>query len=138
MPAGQTLARLIAEVPIPVECKVTVATVWTPVTAPVEPAVNWIEPLEALFGKDPNADPGVMLTRLKLAAEYDRIDCTVLIEAPPVSILTDTTILEPVVTVWLAGERERLVPAAAWVDFVGLMNGRVAAIMAIITNKLAR
>ena len=105
MPAEQTPARLIAEVPAPVECKVTVATVWTPVTALVEPAENWIEPLEALFGNDPNADPGVMLTRLKLAAEYVRTDCTVLIEAPPVSMLTDTTMLEPVVTVWLAGER---------------------------------
>jgi hypothetical protein len=75
------------------------------VTPLVEPAENCIEPLGVLFGKDPKAAPGVMLTRLKLAAEYVRTDCTVLMESPLVSMLTVTTMLEPVVTVWLPGER---------------------------------
>ena len=81
------------------------ATVCTPFTGVLVAAENWIDPLETVFGKELKAAPGAILTRLYLEAEYETTDCTVLIEAPPVSSTIDTTIFAPVVTVWLAGER---------------------------------
>jgi hypothetical protein len=96
------------------------------VTGLDEAAENWIEPLLAVFGKEPKAAPGVILTSVKLAAEYDKTDCTVLIEVPLGSMVMAITIFEPVVTLWLAGERYKRVPAAAWMGRVWLSKGKAA------------